>query len=556
MRQQYAVLMDIASIQKYVFSGNKLSENLGASDIVCRTYSEEYIQDFLDEVHGESFSPARDEKGNFKGTLGGGEALLIFESETSEIAEKKAINFVKEYTKFLLINAPGLKLSTAISKFDENDYKKYSDQIHDKLVDNKSRHRTQTIIPSHGITAECSKSGFSMECFDRKTNSWISSVSKAMIDHAAAVKNKFAQIIKNAVKKLNPEEEILLGKITQGQELEVSDQTDKIAQNDPCHIAVVHIDGNSMGDVFMKISTLNDINIISKVVKETISETFEEMVRVLIEKIAYRKIKIKNNILPLRLIIKGGDDLTFVCDGKIAIFLSKIFLEFYEKISALKINQIRNIINDKSIIEKLKLDKLTACAGISITKPKYPFYRSYQFSEELCKSAKKRMREIGNKAGSWIDFQAVYGSISENSIGELREKHFTASSGNLLLRPYEIGSSDEHPEISLKKAIENSLKLKKKPKKDPEGNDVNFPDTKIQKFKAVLSGTNSDIESFKKEIAFRNFEIPEVNDNSALSHSFFQIQLNNINHGKKTTPYFDMIELLEFYPESLMEESK
>nr|WP_269849654.1 hypothetical protein [Methanosarcina horonobensis] len=42
--------------------------------------------------------------------------------------------------------------------------------------------------------------------------------------------------------------------------------------------------------------------------------------------------------------------------------------------------------------------QLSSCAGVAITKTKYPFYRGYELAEDLCKNAKKRIqKEEGRK---------------------------------------------------------------------------------------------------------------------------------------------------------------
>ena len=74
--------------------------------------------------------------------------------------------------------------------------------------------------------------------------------------------------------------------------------------------------------------------------------------------------------LPFRPLVYGGDDVTFVCDGRLGLELAAIYLQAFEK-------------------EK----DFTACAGICVVKTHYPFARAYQLSEELCRKAKKFIPE-------------------------------------------------------------------------------------------------------------------------------------------------------------------
>jgi hypothetical protein len=209
--------------------------------------------------------------------------------------------------------------------------------------------------------------------------------------------------------------------------------------------------------------------------------------------------KKEKTILPLRPIIIGGDDITFVSEGRLGIWLAKIFLEEFQK---------QQVSDGKP---------LTACAGVAITKAKYPFYRGYKLSEDLTRSAKDA-RKKANDNGSWIDFHIAYGGFS-GELKEIRENHYKTPLVNLVLRPYKIDDLNE-----LLKGVAN---LKN-----------NFPRSKILELRSVLYSGENEQKLFLEEIKTRGLQLPGYKED---------FNGNEIVVGEKT-PYFDMIELMEFYP--------
>lgn len=88
-------------------------------------------------------------------------------------------------------------------------------------------------------------------------------------------------------------------------------------------------------------------------------------------------------ILPIFPLILGGDDLTVICDGKLALPFTECFLKEF-KIATRHHKAIAPIAR-----VALKGDRLSACAGVAIVKPHFPFSVAYELAESLAKSAKK-----------------------------------------------------------------------------------------------------------------------------------------------------------------------
>jgi hypothetical protein len=504
--QVYGVLLDTVSIQRYIFSTNNLKENIGASRIV-----EDIYDSHLKEAIKKLFSSSDDSyykawenepekitilecSSSFEiGYIGGGNALLFFKEE------EKAKEFIKYWTMRLLIHCPGLIPACAIEKIDFNDFSRSLKNLFKQLAENKSSFVPQTVIKRHGITAECPNTGYSAEIWCEKLpeekKNYISSVSNAKIKAAEEANKKLQEILKD---------------LGFADEYTFTDEIDKLGQTkrEESHIAIVHIDGNDMGKRFQSLNDLVSLRKLSKSVREATLNTFKEMLKKLVEKIENGEIKDEDinlqkdekgkTILPLRPIIIGGDDITFVSEGRLGIWLAKIFLEEFQK---------QQVSDGKP---------LSACAGVAITKAKYPFYRGYKLSEDLTRSAKDG-RKKANDNGSWIDFHIAYGGFS-GELKEIRENHYKTPLVNLVLRPYKIDDLNE-----LLKGVAN---LKN-----------NFPRSKILELRSVLYSGENEQKLFLEEIKARKSPLP----------SYKNFDGNEIVVDEKT-PYFDMIELMEFYP--------
>ena len=129
-----ALLFDTRSIQKYIFSGNRLSTNIGASFIVDKVFTEILIGEVLTKFFPqENFSvidtawqSADDNletwsqmKNCAVAYVGGGNALLLFNADEVDCRKK----IVAEFTRKLLAERPGLKVGAAFGTLSVTDGK-------------------------------------------------------------------------------------------------------------------------------------------------------------------------------------------------------------------------------------------------------------------------------------------------------------------------------------------------------------------------------------------------------------------------------------------------
>ena len=424
----YAALLEVASIQQYVFASNKLKENFGASYIVENIF-EKNLRIILEDLDAKCdfdrwrIDPHKicicdSEIESEVGYIGGGNALLFFKNRDT------AIELGKKWSRILLIDTPGLKPSIAIgevdcsSLIDEQKFKVTIRGLFDKLHENKLDYQPQTTFPRHGITAECHHTGLSAEFFDKDEDGYVSSVAMGKMKSSQAATDKLHEKFSSVLK---------------GYEFPTKFEELGHTEGDS-HISIVHIDGNSMGSRFQSRKTLEEIRLLSISVKKATEDSFANLLKLIVQKIEHDNnfidyFDFNGILLPIRPIILGGDDITFVCPGKLGVYFAEIFMKEFTKKEA----------SDEK--------KLSSCAGVAITKTKYPFYRGYQLAEELCGNAKKESKKKKEEDSSWIDFHIAYGGFS-GSIEDIRKNNYKGSYGNLCLRPYRVTGKVDYCSLS------------------------------------------------------------------------------------------------------------
>ena len=156
-------------------------------------------------------------------------------------------------------------------------------------------------------------------------------------------------------------------------------------------IAVVYVDGNAMGEKLKSCDSddYNDGVKKLRIFSKTVNRIYVEEPMKAIEKTVGLS---KHN--GFRRVIGGGDEITIICDARIALAVVNSYFDALSK-------QTMVIDGDEF--------KCTACAGVAVAHAKTPFSSVYEIAEAACESAKE---EAHINDGNYFDFHYCHAGIT------------------------------------------------------------------------------------------------------------------------------------------------
>ena len=188
-------------------------------------------------------------------------------------------------------------------------------------------------------------------------------------------------------------------------------------------LAVVHLDGNSMGKRVQKIydkygkswdSCREKLQLFSEEIDKHFAESFDEMIQDLVSWLEEKKWP--NRTIPVRKLIGAGDDVCFITRGIFGLECAASFLDHLRQ----KVNLADG-------------QHYSACAGVVMIHTTAPFRQAYDLSESLCKNAKIFVEENGGDFDA-LDYHIEFGQI-KNALSEIQD-NLQAEDGSVMsLRP-------------------------------------------------------------------------------------------------------------------------
>lgn len=466
MPQFTLTVLDTSGIQEYLFGANNLRQNVGAS-YLADSATRLWVQQTLDQIVGKAAHNVLDFddiEHPFDETktiqtegvqaeviyAGGGNTAILFKDHA------RAKIFTTHLTRKLIIEAPDLKLLVAHQRFDwttealgsEKDGKTGVVQsVMDQLQRLKQRQPPAQPLRGLGVTVDCVFTARPVVGYDSQ---------ERPVSAESWAKQKAA---KPADKRL----ERFLEKSVDREQYDFPVRFEDIggSHEDSSYIAVVHADGNGMGKRVKAILeahphasqnadyvkairafSLSMQKAAHKALNATVAHFVQQICGTneadrnqhLVYKICNQSgnaIELQNDeqngkpYLPFRPIVYGGDDVTFVCEGRLGLQLATYYLH--------------------QITEERLSDgeKAYGRAGVAITHAHYPFALAYELAESLCASAKSaiqrwkdepQQREKGITAVDW--HFAINGMNEE--LKETRARDYMGAPGTLLMRPLRL----------------------------------------------------------------------------------------------------------------------
>lgn len=536
------VTIDTASIQRYVFASNKLKENIGASYIIEELLYKELMINCIRKAADEPNADLQNEwqvlnagialnDPNRKaeiGYIGGGNAMVLFSQTDSASA------FISLFSLEVLRHFPGIRVvfgkteATLGALMVADQFSKLRTDLKDSMRACSNEHYMLPSMFKPGIAEDCPSSNDTAEFASKGEGSetvWISGSTEAkLLGQEQALE---------AVKKHY--------KIELGERYTLTNEIEKLGQKkDKGYVAIVHADGNGIGNKFNKapnLIALRGLSVkVSGIADKVMKKLIAEVVRLMdldeadaVKRNTDREFPLDESdgklILPIRPILAAGDDITLVCEGRLGGHLAAKVLEYFEE------HQIGDLV-------------VSACAGVAICKTHYPFFKAYHLAEELIHLSKETAKRPENrgengKVNSWLHFLAMPSGFN-GDLEDVIKSQFTVNGQPLLCGPYPLkglaGSYDQ-----LVRRLNYYLQI---------GEDKGWPRSKLMEMRDTFRLDESSQKLFIKEADARGL--------SFFGESAPDVLLKEKNDKPEPPEHmiYDLIQLADFYPDILKESPK
>ncbi|MEM9775350.1 MAG: hypothetical protein AAF902_12275 [Chloroflexota bacterium] len=461
------LLIEASGIQNYIFGSNHLAQNIGASEIVYRSTTEWLYQ----QLQRLNVSSNIDRFSEVKGLILNSETLLSVDAEIVYANggnafvlfqdREKAKQVVQKLTRQIYENARGLKGNVALGEvFDydpkNNDLQDQHADVRALLSQKKATGTSALPLGGLSVTSTCVYTG--QVAIGGETDSDVvgEATAQRFVDRGDLERGiEPRRISKEVAHKLRYEHkakkrlEAILPRVNDQNGYEfVMDFGHFGVVDDSSYIAVIHADGNRMGDRFIALTEnvssneeyIDRLRDLSAKIAANSLQALQATVDVLIDSIEAGQLsdlqiskpdpsgkKGKKKVyLPFRPLVFGGDDVTFVADGRLGLELAAEYVKQFTQL-------------------ELPGGPVYARAGVAIVKTHYPFSRAYELADELSSSAKKAIDQFVDhpekESANVIDWHYSTTGIIFNDLNELREREFSADDGSLLMRPLHL---DDH----------------------------------------------------------------------------------------------------------------
>lgn len=374
-----AVLVETHGKQAYLFNTSRRRESVGASQLIHEV--PKWAQNELKERVGPKGVGLLDEGGAAEVVVDTSGTFLAFVRDP-EVARQ----VVTQVTLRALRDAPGLGVTGGLSEpFEWGDGgAPQAVRSAFQVVDERRINRPPPLarFPVLPVTELCPSSALPVSAFvpigsTREPRSAVSAAKWLAYPHAldrmAELTGLSRQHLEGAPRRLD------------------GNQPDS-----PSRVALVHADGNGLGEVFAELPQLlagmsstkrgSDADYaaayreLSTALDEAVGDAFKETVAEFID-LMDREL----DVLPL---VLAGDDITYVVEAEVATAFTHSFLT----------RLIRRVANDPraaTVLQKRRGNdpRLGIAGALVVTTPHFPFSTAYQLCEELGTAIAKRAKE-------------------------------------------------------------------------------------------------------------------------------------------------------------------
>ena len=420
-KPQFLYGASVQGIQDFIFKTNKLQEIVGASELVeqiCTTI-------FWNAAKGNPENIILNAAGNIK---------YLFENE------EKCNDFVRSFPKEVMEYVPGITISQAVVKIEENGKLTDSiDVLERRLKSQRNRQSSPFEIGFMGLERSRRTGGVAFQIAEHEEKE-VSPSEKKYICEATALKIEAFKNSSNSFFKKLSGEKINITQLA----LDIEGIT---GSGENTWLAVVHADGNAIGILVQKLAESLKGKAEDKVKEAfaTFSKNLDEATQSAAHK-AFDEIMKKSGLqdkidsgtekYPIRPVILGGDDLTIIIRADLALTFTHEFLKEFEIQTKEKFKFL------KTEFQVLGFENgITACAGIAYVKKSYPFHYAVHLAETLCSEAKKATKALENGESLIPKSNLLFYKVQDSFIEDweaLKSRTLNANGIDFLFGPYYI----------------------------------------------------------------------------------------------------------------------
>jgi len=481
--KQFLALLEVDKIHNYIFATNKLKEIRGASYLLSEINEKKTI-----EIIKSSYSIA-------KRILNiGGMTKVIFDDEDAAKA------FLSEVEK--LYKNVGISVTTHIEPINGN----FSSALGrgEKAIRRKKESKQYSYqLNTSPYYKRCSLCSIYPAIKKDKKYDWLCAScsakrgqSKEELDIHKMIKKKFKE---------------------NGRDIIFPSEFSKIGESSKRdgYMGFIIADANRMGEKIRGIQNQDKLRQFSEKVEKINKSCLVDAIWHAFENTTLKDKK--DNLLPVNILILGGDDIMMVTTAETATKIALEYCENFQKYSK----------EDSSTRE------ISISAGVVIAKDTYPINSYVTLGEELLKIAKKKSREYRkeDKEVGTIDYKVVTAASSESiKISRYKKERYYKKDNNEFLLTFKPYSLED-----MKKLIDFCTDFKKN----------NFPRNKIKSLEKILRlGKDASILEFLTMKSRLSKEQRELMDK-------FLEEFSMINHlpwiKEKNEYKSNLLDLVEIY---------
>ncbi|MDR0881277.1 MAG: hypothetical protein LBP55_01840 [Candidatus Adiutrix sp.] len=413
MAGKYAsVLIEVGGIQSFIFATGKLKEMIGASQAMVALHD-----DFLPEIRRELNLHEVDEPAE------GRDWIVIRQNAAGALRllladEAKGKEFLTAFSSRALAQWPGLPLNGVLAQtdLDRESLDGCRKELSDKLALQRASEPVAAGLKLLPFVEMANLDG--LPAAGRDKRAYISWPSQVRRDQGLleAADRRLKENYDGHLKSILPSNTTIKW---------CDDFAEMLKDREQPRLGLIHIDGNDLGHFFTQALEAGGQNNparmkeLSREIDQANQEAFQAaLIKVVGEDLIQPETSWTEYRVPLRPLLRGGDDLTVLVRADLALGFISAFVEKYE--------------------ERMKEHGLSLGVGLLIMPPSYPFVKAWHLVEELCSSA-KRLTLKDNPRPSSLDYLVLTGDV-EADLGEHRRRTATADDGSsrLTAKPFKL----------------------------------------------------------------------------------------------------------------------